>query len=62
MAHTHTPTIHQGVYVAGVLGKLDMGYNIGPSSWAQASILTYTNGKRTMVFFRKINGKVKWRP
>jgi len=55
--HTHSPTIKDGAYIAGVSGKLDMGYNVGGSSWAQAHILTYPNGKRSMVFIK--NGK--WR-
>lgn len=55
--HSHSPTIKDGVYTAGVSGKLDMSYNTGSSSWGQAHILTYNNGKRTIVAVK--NGK--WR-
>lgn len=48
--HTHTPSITGRVYTAGVLGDLDMGYNIGASSWQHAHILTYANGQRAVVF------------
>jgi hypothetical protein len=47
--HTHSPAILDGAYVAGVSGSLDMGYNKGLSSWAPAHIVTYPNGKRTIL-------------
>lgn len=47
--HTHSPAIRDGAYVAGVSGKLDMGYNKGPSSWSNSHIITYPNGKRTII-------------
>lgn len=50
--HTHSAGIVEGVYTAGVLGKLDMGYNRGLSSWSHSSIITYANGKRTIVTHR----------
>ena len=37
--HTHSASIKRGVYTAGVSGKLDMGYNVGGSSWVQAHII-----------------------
>lgn len=53
--HTHTPSIYGGVYTAGVSGSLDMGYNIGASSWSQTHLITYANGQRTLIDFK--NGK-----
>lgn len=50
--HTHSAGIVEGVYTAGVLGQLDMGYNKGASSWSHSSIITYPNGKRTIVTLR----------
>lgn len=55
--HTHSAGIIDGVYTAGVLGALDMGYNKGPSSWSHSSIVTYPSGKRAIITLR--NGK--WR-
>lgn len=55
--HTHSAGIVDGVWTAGVLGSLDQGYNVGPSSWSHSHIITYPNGKRTIVTQR---GK-KWR-
>jgi hypothetical protein len=55
--HTHSAGIYDGVYVAGVSGKLDMGYNRGPSSWSHSHIVTYANGKRAIITVK--NGK--WR-
>ncbi|MEL7513679.1 MAG: hypothetical protein AAGK03_03630 [Pseudomonadota bacterium] len=49
VGHTHSPEIHDGVYVAGITGDLDQGYNTGPGSWKRAHVLTYPNGKRTIV-------------
>lgn len=47
--HTHSAGIIDGIYTGGVLGSLDMGYNKGPSSWSHSSIVTYGNGKRTII-------------
>ena len=55
--HTHSAGIVDGVYTAGVTGTLDMGYNKGPSSWSHSHIVTYPNGKRTIITIK--NGK--WR-
>lgn len=57
IGHTHTAEIHDGLYVAGVTGKLDHYYNVGPSSWSQSHIITYPNGKRAIITIS--NGK--WR-
>ena len=48
-AHTHSASIVDGIYTAGVSGALDMGYNCGPSSWSQSHIVTYPNGKRAIL-------------
>lgn len=53
--HTHSAGIVDGVYTAGVFGELDMGYNKGLSSWSHSFILTYANGKRTIITMK--NGK-----
>jgi hypothetical protein len=55
--HTHSAGILDGVYTAGVLAKLDMEYNSGPSSWSHSHILTYPNGKRCIITQRGS----KWR-
>lgn len=57
LGHSHTASIKDGVYTAGVLGRLDMGYNVGHNSWSHSNIITYPNGKRTIVTIK--NGK--WR-
>jgi hypothetical protein len=49
MADKHAAEIVDMVYVAGVSGKLDMGYNKGMSSWSNAHTLTYPNGCRVIV-------------
>ena len=51
IGHSHSAAIEDGLYVAGVTGKLNMGYNRGPSSWSQSHIITYLNGKRAIVTF-----------
>lgn len=55
--HTHTASILDGVYTAGLCGLFDQGYNEGPSSWSHTQIITYPNAKRTLVTIR--NGR--WR-
>ena len=48
--HTHSPCIYGPCYTAGVTASLEMGYNIGPSSWAIADVITYANGQRQILF------------
>lgn len=57
IGHSHSATIKDGVYQAGVSGRLQMGYNKGNSSWSNSHIVTYSNGKRTVVTIK--DGK--WR-
>lgn len=50
VAHTHSPAIYEGIYCAGTSSKLDMSYNRGGlSSWSHSHIVTYLNGKRTIL-------------
>jgi len=56
-AHTHTTGIYNGLYVAGTSSKLRWTYNLGPSSWTNSHIVTYPNGKRTIITI--YNGKWK---
>lgn len=57
VGHTHSAAILDGIYVAGMSCNMDMGYNKGPSSWSHSHIITYANGKRTIITMK--NGK--WR-
>ena len=52
-AHTHSAGIFEGVYTAGVYGKLDMGYNKGLSGWSHSMIVTYKNAKRAILTIKK---------
>ena len=47
--HTHVAGIWDGAYVAGPSTEFRMGYNHGPSSWTHSHIVTYPNGKRTII-------------
>lgn len=58
VGHIHSPGIHDGVYGAGMTGHMSQGYNSGPSSWKRAHILTYPNGKRTLI---TQNDEGRWR-
>ena len=48
--HTHSPSIQGKVYTAGVSASLELGYNVGASSWMIAHIVTYNNGQRQIIF------------
>ena len=48
--HTHTPSIMGGCYTAGVTGSLEMGYNVGASSWRLANVVIWPNGQRQVLF------------
>ncbi|MFM9974520.1 MAG: hypothetical protein ACKVON_08105 [Beijerinckiaceae bacterium] len=45
----HSPAIVDGAYFAGTSSLLRLGYNKGPSSWRHGHIVTYANGKRTII-------------
>lgn len=55
--HSHVAGIHDGAWSAGTKSKLQLEYNSGASSWSHTDIITYENGKRTLVTFH--DGK--WR-
>lgn len=47
--HTHSASIIDGIYTAGTSSLLDLDYNRGLSSWSHSHIVTYDNGKRTII-------------
>ncbi len=55
--HTHNPRILDGCFTVGVTAKLDHGYNLLPSGWANAHCILHADGRRQMVFV--INGKFR---
>ncbi len=57
IGHHHSTGIYNGLYVAGIMGSLDQGYNTGPGSWSQSNILTFPNGKRQIQTI--YNGKAR---
>jgi hypothetical protein len=48
-AHTHATGIFNGLYVAGTSSKLRWDYTKGPSNWTNSHVVTYSNGKRTII-------------
>lgn len=57
IGHSHSAAIADGVYQAGTCSQMDMGYNVGNTSWSHSHIITYPDGKRQIITIR--NGK--WR-
>jgi hypothetical protein len=55
--HTHTPAITDGAYTSGTKSKLDLGYNLGLSSWSHSDVVTLSNGKRQIITWN--NGKYR---
>ena len=49
IGHSHTPGIEEGCYQAGTSTPLRLEYNAGPSSWLQAHVVLYSNGKRAIL-------------
>jgi hypothetical protein len=49
IGHAHSAQILDGVYVAGLCGRLEQGYNSGPSGWSHTQVVTYPNSRRTLV-------------
>lgn len=49
-AHGHQPVIRESYYQAGTSSLLDLHYNTkGPGAWAQAHIVVYPSGKRSII-------------
>jgi hypothetical protein len=48
-AHTHSAAIIDNLFVAGLSGLFEQGYNSGPSSWSQSHTVTYRNSTRTII-------------
>jgi len=49
IGHIHSAGIFDGCYVAGVTGKLKMGYTRGLSSWSHSHVVQHPGGKRQIV-------------
>lgn len=47
--HTHSCGIIDGIYTAGTKSLLDLGYNLGLSSWTHSDVITLPNGKRQII-------------
>ena len=57
IGHFHTPEINRGVFVVGTSTFMNLGYNIGPSSWLNTACIIYPNGQRQLINF--FEGKYK---
>jgi hypothetical protein len=49
VGHSHSPGIEEGCYQAGTSTPLRLNYNSGPSSWLNAHVILYDNGKRAIL-------------
>lgn len=49
VGHSHSPGIEEGCYQTGTSTGLKLEYNSGPSSWLQAHVVLYANGKRAIL-------------
>lgn len=49
VGHSHSPGIEEGCYQAGTSTQLRVDYNAGPSSWMNAHVILYANGKRAIL-------------
>lgn len=56
-AHSHTAGILRGIWRVGTTSKMQLGYNIGASSWTHSSCLVYDDGSRQMI--NSIHGRYK---
>ncbi len=55
VGHAHSPAIFRGVFRVGTFTKLNLEYNVGPSSWMQTGCLITEFGERQLINF--INGE-----
>lgn len=61
--HGHSAKIIEGCYEAGTCSRIPLPYSDGaPTSWNWSHIVTYANGKRTILTLKKDSkGNAKWR-
>ncbi len=58
IGHSHSPCIVGGCYQTGTSSLLNMGYNVGPSSWMHSHVVIYASGKRSHIH---VINKTSWR-
>jgi hypothetical protein len=51
VGHYHSPGRKENVLAVGTLTKLRLGYNKGPSSWAQSNVIIHEDGKPQHITF-----------
>ena len=49
LGHYHNAGITDGIYYGGTCSSLDPDWTTGPGGWSHTHIVTYPNGKRTLV-------------
>lgn len=49
IGHSHSPGIEKGCYQVGTSSRLNLEYNVGPSSWLHTHCIIHSNGKRQLV-------------
>lgn len=49
IGHFHAAGIYHGTYVAGTCSVLKLPYTKGPSDWTHSLVITYPNGKRSVI-------------
>lgn len=49
LGHYHAAGILDGIYFGGTCSALDPDWTTGPGAWSHTHIVTYPNGKRTLV-------------
>lgn len=49
LGHYHSAGILDGIYFGGTCSSLDPDWTTGPGAWSHSHIVTYPNGKRTIV-------------
>ena len=55
VGHSHSASIHAGVYTVGTSSKLRLSYTQGPSTWSHTHCILYANGERALFTIR--NGR-----
>ena len=55
VGHGHSPKMERSAWMVGTATHMNLGYNIGASSWLNTDALVYANGNRQIINY--INGK-----
>lgn len=60
VGHSHTAGIFRDVMTVGITSEMDLGYNVGLSSWTYSCAILYNTGTKQLINYIKRNKEYKY--